>query len=83
MKLTLDPYLFRGVPLLRVPLLKLPALVAELGYEWIELSPREDFTPFFNHLRFNHLRVDTTGAEFRKALRHLGTWATPPTFQTP
>lgn len=79
MKLTLDPHMFRGVPLL-----ELPALVAELGYEWIELSPREDFTPFFNHLRFNHLRVDdTTGAEFRKALRHLGTWATPPTFETP
>ena len=27
------------------PLLELPALVADLGYEWIELSPREDFTP--------------------------------------
>ena len=32
MKLALDPYMFRGVPLL-----ELPALVAELGYEWIEL----------------------------------------------
>lgn len=39
MKLALDPYMFR-----RVPLLEQPALVADLGYEWIELSPREDFT---------------------------------------
>ena len=38
MKLALDPYMFR-----HVPLLELPSLVAELGYEWIELSPREDF----------------------------------------
>ena len=63
MKLALDPYMFRGVPLL-----ELPALVAELGYEWIELSPREDFTPFFNHPRVD----DTTVAEFRKALRLAG-----------
>jgi myo-inositol catabolism protein IolH len=34
MKLAIDPYMFRSVPLL-----ELPALVAELGYEWIELSP--------------------------------------------
>lgn len=63
MKFALDPYMFRGVPLL-----ELPALVAELGYEWIELSPREDFTPFFNHPRVD----DTTVAEFRKALRLAG-----------
>ena len=63
MKLALDPYMFRDVPLLQ-----LPALVAELGYEWIELSPREDFTPFFNHPRVD----DITVAEFRKALRIAG-----------
>jgi myo-inositol catabolism protein IolH len=34
MKLAIDPYMFRSVPLL-----ELPALVAELGYERIELSP--------------------------------------------
>ena len=63
MKLALDPYMFR-----ETPLLELPSLVAELGYEWIELSPRDDFIPFFNHPR-----VDDTGvASFRKALAVAG-----------
>ena len=38
MKLALDPYMLRSVPLL-----ELPGVVADLGYEYIELSPREDF----------------------------------------
>jgi myo-inositol catabolism protein IolH len=63
MKLALDPYMFR-----RTPLLELPGLVAELGYQWIELSPREDFLPFFNHARVN----DTTVAAFRKELSAAG-----------
>ncbi len=63
MKLALDPYMFRGTPLL-----ELPGLVAELGYQWIELSPREDFLPFFNHARVN----DTTVAAFRKELSAAG-----------
>ena len=63
MKLALDPYMFRGVPLLQ-----LPGLVAELGYEWIELSPREDFTPFFNHPRVD----DGTVKQFRTALADAG-----------
>ena len=46
MKLALDPYMLRTTPLT-----ELPGVVAELGYEWIELSPREDFTPFFLHPR--------------------------------
>lgn len=40
MRTALDPYMIR-----HLPLLELPAVVAELGYEWIELSPREDFIP--------------------------------------
>jgi myo-inositol catabolism protein IolH len=48
MKIALDPYMLRGIPLL-----ELPAVVSELGYEYIELSPREDFTPFFLHPRVN------------------------------
>jgi myo-inositol catabolism protein IolH len=44
--LALDPYMFRSVPLLQ-----LPALVADLGYTHIELSPRDDFLPFFVHPR--------------------------------
>jgi myo-inositol catabolism protein IolH len=63
MKLALDPYMFRSTPLL-----ELPGLVADLGYEWIELSPREDFTPFFLHPRAN--RDVVTG--FRKALDAAG-----------
>ena len=48
MKLALDPYMLRTTPLG-----ELPGVVADLGYEWIELSPREDFTPFFLHPRAN------------------------------
>ncbi|MFJ8019305.1 sugar phosphate isomerase/epimerase family protein [Streptomyces sp. NPDC096311] len=63
MKIALDPYMIRNVPLL-----ELPAVVAELGYEWIELSPREDFIPFFRHPRVD----DGTVAKFRKALETAG-----------
>lgn len=59
MKLALDPYMFRTTPLL-----ELPGLVADLGYRYIELSPRPDFIPFFLHPR-----VDTAGVRaFRGAL---------------
>jgi myo-inositol catabolism protein IolH len=63
MKIALDPYMFR-----RTPLLELPGLVADLGYEYIELSPREDFTPFFLHPRAD----DATVRSFRKALDAAG-----------
>jgi myo-inositol catabolism protein IolH len=63
MKIALDPYMFRTTPLT-----ELPSLVADLGYEYIELSPREDFLPFFLHPR-----VDTaTIARFRMALDAAG-----------
>ncbi|MFD8816554.1 sugar phosphate isomerase/epimerase family protein, partial [Streptomyces sp. NPDC059627] len=57
------PYMIR-----HVPLLELPAVVAELGYEWIELSPREDFIPFFRHPRVD----DATVRKFRRALDAAG-----------
>ncbi|NUS41212.1 MAG: sugar phosphate isomerase/epimerase, partial [Terrabacter sp.] len=63
MKLALDPYMFR-----ESPLLELPGLVADLGYEWIELSPRDDFIPFFNHPRIDDAGV----AAFRKELSAAG-----------
>ena len=63
MKIALDPYMFR-----HVPLLELPALVAELGYEYIELSPRPDFIPFFVHPRADKRRI----SEFRRALDDAG-----------
>ena len=59
MKIALDPYMLR-----KVPLLELPRQVSDLGYRYIELSPRDDFLPFFLHPR-----VDKAGvAAFRKAL---------------
>jgi myo-inositol catabolism protein IolH len=63
MKIALDPYMFR-----HVPLLELPALVAELGYDSIELSPRPDFIPFFVHPRADKRRI----TEFRRALDDAG-----------
>ena len=63
MRIALDPYMFR-----HVPLLELPALVAELGYEYIELSPRPDFIPFFVHPRADKRKI----SEFRRALDDAG-----------
>jgi myo-inositol catabolism protein IolH len=63
MRIALDPYMLR-----HVPLLELPGVVAELGYEWIELSPREDFIPFYAHPRVD----DATVAAFKKALAAAG-----------
>ncbi|HEY7592426.1 MAG TPA: TIM barrel protein, partial [Actinophytocola sp.] len=63
MKITLDPYMFR-----RVPLAELPGLVADLGYEYIELSPREDFLPFFLHPRADKAQI----AAFGRALDAAG-----------
>jgi len=58
-KIALDPYMLR-----KVPLLELPRTVAELGYRYIEMSPRDDFMPFFLHPR-----VDRAGvAAFRREL---------------
>ena len=63
MKIALDPYMFRTVPLE-----DLPGLVADLGYQYIELSPREDFIPFFQHPR-----IDTAGIRsFKKGLDAAG-----------
>src|SRR5215212_8982084 len=51
-----------------VPLAELPGLVAELGYQHIELSPREDFIPFFVHPRADRATI----ASFKKALAAAG-----------
>ena len=63
MKVALDPYMFRTVPLT-----DLPGLVADLGYSRIELSPREDFLPFFTHPRANRAQITA----FKKALTAAG-----------
>jgi myo-inositol catabolism protein IolH len=63
MRITLDPYMLRGVPLA-----ELPGVVADLGYAHIELSPREDFLPFFLHPRADKATIAT----FKKALAGAG-----------
>ena len=59
MKIALDPYMLR-----KVPLLELPRTVADLGYRYIELSPRDDFLPFFLHPRASSAEV----AAFKREL---------------
>ena len=63
MKIALDPYMFRALPVD-----DMVRTVAELGYEYIELSPREDFMPFFLHPRADDGRV----AELKNSLRAHG-----------
>jgi myo-inositol catabolism protein IolH len=62
-KTALDPWMVRNTPLL-----ELPALVAEQGYEYIELSPREDFLPFFLHPRAGRHAI----AAFKRELDAAG-----------
>jgi myo-inositol catabolism protein IolH len=62
-KIALDPWMVRNTPLL-----ELPSMVAELGYEYIELSPREDFLPFFLHPRADRHTI----AAFRRELEAAG-----------
>ena len=66
MKIALDLYMLRTGPLV-----ELPRLVADLGYEHIELSPRADFIPWWVHPRAYRATINA----FKKALkdrRHLG-----------
>jgi myo-inositol catabolism protein IolH len=62
-QLALDPFMLRTVPLT-----ELPGVVADLGYEYIELSPRDDFMPFFLHPRADRGSI----AAFKKALAGAG-----------
>ncbi|UQP01547.1 sugar phosphate isomerase/epimerase [Burkholderia multivorans] len=63
MKIALDPYMIRHLPLDR-----LPHAVAELGYDQIELSPRSDFLDWWVMPRATRERM----AAFRRALRASG-----------
>ena len=49
MKLALDPQLFYVTN----SVYELPDIVAGLGYEWMELSPKADFVPFFRYPRID------------------------------
>lgn len=63
MRIALDPYMYRH---LSIP--KMVEKTAELGYQYIELSPREDFLPFYKYPRVDKARI----REFKKALSDNG-----------
>ena len=63
MKIALDPYMIR-----HVPLHELPAMVAELGYDQIELSPRSDFLDWWVMPRATSARM----AAFKQAMKDHG-----------
>ncbi|WP_199432288.1 sugar phosphate isomerase/epimerase family protein [Qaidamihabitans albus] len=63
MKIALDPYMLRALPME-----EMARTVAEIGYEYIELSPRAEFMPFFLHPRADDEQV----ARLRKVLRETG-----------
>ena len=63
MKIALDPYMHR-----HLPLTELPRLAAELGYEYLELSPRADFLDWWVRPRTYPERI----AEFKQALKDHG-----------
>ena len=63
MKIALDPYMLRERPFAEVC-----RIAADIGYDSIELSPRPDFIPFFDHPRADRAKV----AEFRAALQGSG-----------
>jgi len=64
MKIALDPTPFHH----DYELLEFPRVVAELGYEYLQLTPHRDFIPFFNHPRAD----DELVAKFRKACADAG-----------
>lgn len=63
MKIALDPYMFR-----KLPMAEMVRTVADIGYSSIELSPREEFMPFFLHPRADDDKV----AELKAVLRETG-----------
>lgn len=63
MKIALDPYMIR-----HVPLTELPAAVAALGYDQIELSPRSDFLDWWVMPRATKERM----AGFKAAMKASG-----------
>ena len=53
MKLALDPQMFYSGS----SVYELPDIVASLGYDWMELSPKADFVPFFKYPRIDDAGV--------------------------
>jgi myo-inositol catabolism protein IolH len=63
MKIALDPYMLR-----KLPMAEMVRTVADIGYEYIELSPRAELMPFFLHPRADDEKV----AELKRVLRETG-----------
>jgi myo-inositol catabolism protein IolH len=63
-KLALDPQMFYST----ASVLELPDIVASLGYDWMELSPKADFVPFFQYPRVD----DATVGKLRKRAADAG-----------
>jgi myo-inositol catabolism protein IolH len=63
-KIALDPTPFHH----DYDLLEFPRVVADLGYEYLQLTPHRDFIPFFNHPRAD----DDLVAKFRRACADAG-----------
>ncbi|NKE55487.1 sugar phosphate isomerase/epimerase [Lentzea sp. PSKA42] len=63
MKIALDPYMLR-----KLPMAEMLRTVADIGYEYVELSPRDEFMPFFLHPRADDEKV----AELKRALAETG-----------
>lgn len=64
MKIALDPTPFHH----DFSLLELPRVVADLGYEYLQLTPHVDMIPFFNHPKAD----DALVAKFKKACKDAG-----------
>ena len=64
MKIALDPTPFHHSH----SLLEFPRLAADLGYEWLQLTPHADFIPFFNHPKADDELVQA----FKKACTDAG-----------
>jgi len=63
-KIALDPTPFHATH----RLLEFPAVVAELGYEYLQLTPHPEMIPFFNHPKAD----DALVGKFRKACADAG-----------
>lgn len=62
MKIALDPTPFHHSH----SLLEFPALAAELGYKYLQLTPHKDLIPFFGHPKADDALVAELGAECKK-----------------
>ena len=63
-RIALDPTPFHHTN----SLLEFPQVAADLGYEWLQMTPHDDFIPFFNHPKAD----DDLVRKIRKACQDAG-----------